>query len=131
MTLLERVKELCSESKVSQRTVEKECGLSNGSITKWKTSNPSSDTVQKVAEFFNVSTDWLNGTSEVNYPPPKGSGLPQPNRLYEERGSYSASFFLQFLYFPDASRPSIYGVSSSISQSCPGLTAGVDPRAIL
>ena len=76
MTLLERVKELCSESKVSQRTVEKECGLSNGSITKWKTSNPSSDTVQKVAEFFNVSTDWLNGTSEVNYPPPKGSGLP-------------------------------------------------------
>ncbi|MDD3052334.1 MAG: XRE family transcriptional regulator [Candidatus Cloacimonetes bacterium] len=65
MTLLERVKELCSENKVSQRTVEKECGLSNGSITKWKTSNPSSDTVQKVAEFFNVSTDWLNGTSEM------------------------------------------------------------------
>lgn len=69
MTLLERVKELCSENKVSQRTVEKECGLSNGSITKWKTSNPSSDTVQKVAEFFNVSTDWLNGTSEMKERP--------------------------------------------------------------
>lgn len=64
MTLFEKIKELCQENKVSQRTVERECGFSNGSITKWKTSNPSSDAVQKIAEFFNVSTDWLTGSSE-------------------------------------------------------------------
>mgnify|MGYP000916625704 CR=1 FL=1 len=61
MNLLDRVKELCSENGISQRKLEAELGLSNGATSKWGKSSPSADVLQKVAEFFNVSTDYLLG----------------------------------------------------------------------
>ena len=73
MTLLERVKLLCRENKVSQRTVEKECDLSNGAISKWKNSSPSADALSKVAEYFHVSTDYLLGWTDdpIDYDDPE------------------------------------------------------------
>jgi transcriptional regulator with XRE-family HTH domain len=39
--------------------LEKESGLSNGQIGKWKTQKPSYDKVASVANTLNVSLDWL------------------------------------------------------------------------
>jgi transcriptional regulator with XRE-family HTH domain len=39
--------------------LEKELNLGNGAIYKWDKSSPSIDKLQKVAEYFNVSTDYL------------------------------------------------------------------------
>lgn len=64
MSIFERIKMLCAERQISQRTVEKMCGLSNGSLSKWKTSIPSSESLHKIADYFHVRVEWLQGTSD-------------------------------------------------------------------
>lgn len=59
MTLLDRVKILCKEKGISQGKMEKEMGISNGASSKWKTSSPSMEILQKLSEYFNVSVDYL------------------------------------------------------------------------
>jgi transcriptional regulator with XRE-family HTH domain len=64
MTLLERVKALCKEKGISQRRLESELKLGNGATSKWVKSSPSGDILQKIAEYFDVSIDWLLGNTE-------------------------------------------------------------------
>lgn len=59
MTLLERVKMLCKEKGVSQGKMEKEIGISNGASSKWKSSSPSMEILQKLSSYFEVSVDYL------------------------------------------------------------------------
>ncbi len=61
------IKDLCSERKITIKDVEIACGFSNGSISKWRgTYSPGIDKVQKVADFFGVSIDFLIGRSKVS-----------------------------------------------------------------
>lgn len=65
MDLLERVKYLCNQKRVSQRGMEKDIGISNGSSSKWSKSMPSADTLNKLADYFGVSVEYLiNGKEE-------------------------------------------------------------------
>lgn len=64
MSFLEKIKKLCEENNISQRKVESDLELSNGSISKWSKSSPSGDVVQKLADYFGISTDYLLGNSE-------------------------------------------------------------------
>lgn len=57
--IYERIKQLCSERGISVYRVEKDLKFSNCSICKWKTSTPSADKVQKVADYFNVTVKFL------------------------------------------------------------------------
>ena len=59
MTVYERVESLRKERKISQGNLEKELGFSNGSISKWKTSMPKPERLQKIADYFGVSVDYL------------------------------------------------------------------------
>ena len=59
MTLYERIETLRNSKGISQGKLEKELGFSNGSYSKWKNSMPTPDRLQKVAEYFNVSVDYL------------------------------------------------------------------------
>ena len=59
MTVFERIETLRKENKISQGKLEKELGFSNGSISKWKVSMPSPDRLQKIADYFNVTLDYL------------------------------------------------------------------------
>ena len=59
MNLLDRVKELCLEKGISQRKLESELGLSNGASSKWNVSSPSGEVLQKVADYFDVTTSPL------------------------------------------------------------------------
>lgn len=63
-TLLKRITELREEKEMSQRQLQKELGLSPSTITKWKTSNPSATTLQAVADYFNVSVEYLLGKTK-------------------------------------------------------------------
>lgn len=65
MDLLERVKELCSEKGISQRKLESELELSNGASSKWNKSSPSGEVLQKIADYFDVSTDYLLGRTDI------------------------------------------------------------------
>lgn len=64
MTFIERLDELCSEQKISKRTLEKEAGLSSGSTSKWKDKLPGQSSLIKLSRYFNVSIDYLTGESE-------------------------------------------------------------------
>jgi Helix-turn-helix. len=65
MRLLENIQFLCKERDISIPRLEKELGLGNGAIYKWEKSSPSIDKLQKVAEYFNVSIDYLLGKTEI------------------------------------------------------------------
>lgn len=68
MSLLNRVKELAKHKNVSLAEIERNTGLSNGSITKWDKSSPKAESLQKVAAYFDVSTDYLlNLTNKRRY----------------------------------------------------------------
>lgn len=59
MNTYERIEELRKKQGISQGKLEKELGISNGSIAKWKKSTPSPKNLEKIANFFCVSTDYL------------------------------------------------------------------------
>ena len=59
MTVYERIESLRKERKISQGNLEKELGFSNGSISKWKTSMPKPERLQKIAGYFGVTVDYL------------------------------------------------------------------------
>lgn len=58
--------ELCKERNVSASFVMKEIGLNKSNATFWKRGSiPKGDTLQKLAQYFNVSVDYLLGKEEV------------------------------------------------------------------
>ncbi|MER1299538.1 helix-turn-helix domain-containing protein [Ligilactobacillus salivarius] len=66
MTIYERIKELARVKKISIRELEKQLGFSNGTIRNWINST-NSQSLEKVANYFNVSTDYLLGRSEKKH----------------------------------------------------------------
>lgn len=59
-----RVKELAAQKHVSLAKVERDLGFSNGIISTWKTGKASQDKINSLADYFNVSTDYLLGRSK-------------------------------------------------------------------
>lgn len=59
MSILENIQTLCEKNKITVPILERELGLGNGAIYKWNKSSPKVDTLQKVAEYFNVTIDSL------------------------------------------------------------------------
>lgn len=59
MTFYERMESLRKSKGISQGFLEKELGFSNGSVSKWKTSMPTHDRLKKLAEYFQVTVDYL------------------------------------------------------------------------
>lgn len=59
MTMYERIENMRKSVGISQGKLEKELGFSNGSISKWKNSTPTPDRLQKLADYFGVSVDYL------------------------------------------------------------------------
>ena len=57
--LLENIRRLCSKKPVSIAKLERETGISNGTISRWDTSSPTVENVQKVADYFDVTVDFL------------------------------------------------------------------------
>lgn len=59
MTMLDRIKELCDKNNIKIKPLEEKLGLSNGSIRQWDEKYPSCDRIAKVANYFNVSIEYL------------------------------------------------------------------------
>ncbi len=66
MTLRDRIKELARQKGLSLPALEAELGFGNGTIVKWDKASPNSDKLAKVADFFNVSVDYLLGREAMN-----------------------------------------------------------------
>lgn len=67
--LYQRIKELCETRGINITKLENELGFGAASIGKWKNSiSPSVDKVVKVANYFNVSVDYLVGRTNLTNP---------------------------------------------------------------
>ena len=59
--IYDNVKRLCWEKHTTICTLEKDCGIGNGSIGKWADGdvNPRIGTLKKIADYFGVTVDEL------------------------------------------------------------------------
>lgn len=71
MSLLSRINVLRSQHEnISINRLEKECGLTRGSMAKWDDHAPSADKIIKVANYFGISPGELMGAPAI---PPQGA----------------------------------------------------------
>lgn len=62
MSTLERIKKLCEEHGITVPVLEDRLGIPNNTIYQWKPGSkrgPSTERLEKIADYFNVSTDYL------------------------------------------------------------------------
>lgn len=64
MDLLERVKSLSKQQGISLNKLEERLDFPRGYMYTWKKKTPGVDRIQKVADFFDVSTDYLLGRTD-------------------------------------------------------------------
>ena len=65
ITLYERIKELATIKGKTIKAVERDLGLAEGHIKKWKIFTPNSKTLVAVADYFGVSVDYLLGREPI------------------------------------------------------------------
>ena len=59
MNLKERIKTLCKENGITVNKLEKTLGFGTGYVAKLENSVPNTAKIQLIADFFNVSLDYL------------------------------------------------------------------------
>lgn len=69
LTIYDRIKAIANSDGISIRELENRTGFSNGTINKWRISSPSINNVQKIADYFKVSIDFLIGRAGVSNNP--------------------------------------------------------------
>lgn len=56
---LDKIKKLCKKNKITIHKLEKECDLGNGTIRGWEKSIPNVNTLQKVADYFQIPVTYF------------------------------------------------------------------------
>lgn len=64
MGLYENVDDLCKKMKTNAHNVEKACGLSNGTISRLRTTMVGADKLKKIADHFGVTMEYLLSGSD-------------------------------------------------------------------
>lgn len=68
MNLHQTIKNLCSQKGITIAELERKLDFSNGQIRRWNKGHyPSADRLQKVADYFDVSVDYLLGREKDRY----------------------------------------------------------------
>lgn len=95
MEISERVKKLAKNKGLTISKLEKELAFGNGTIRNWDKNSPSIDKIQKVADYFNVSTDYLLGRVESpNEYSIDNDSMPEIMKPFR-------SYFTDFVFEPD------------------------------
>ncbi|AIS59061.1 helix-turn-helix domain-containing protein [Listeria ivanovii] len=67
MTTLGRVKKLAEEARISLKELAIKLEMGENSIYSWKVKTPGADKLKLVADYFNVSTDYLLDRTDNPY----------------------------------------------------------------
>lgn len=73
----EKIIQLCKKNEITPTALERELGFSNGSIGKARKSAISSKRLEKIAEYFGVSMDYLQDREGVYYYDDKAAAVAQ------------------------------------------------------
>ncbi|HBM6568582.1 TPA: helix-turn-helix transcriptional regulator, partial [Enterococcus faecium] len=68
MITFERIKELAKKQGKSLNKVEEDLGYGKNVLYRLKNSNPSTERLQEIADYFDVSVDYLLGREEKETP---------------------------------------------------------------
>jgi transcriptional regulator with XRE-family HTH domain len=63
--MLSRIKTLCEENDMSLTSLERELGFGKSTIRKWDKNAPSIDKVLLIADYFDVSMDYIIGRTPL------------------------------------------------------------------
>lgn len=64
MTAFDRLKKLCDEQGISINKLEEKIGFSKNTLYSWKKNTPKGTNLIKVADYFDVSTDYILGRTD-------------------------------------------------------------------
>ena len=62
--ILNVIKLLCKKQNITVTELERNLGIANATISRWGKSSPKAESVQKVADYFGVSIDYLLGRTD-------------------------------------------------------------------
>ncbi len=108
-TIGQRIKKLREEKKLTQEELAKQLGCAQTTVANWENQAgraPGKKTVNKIAQFFNVSVDYLFGVAQFEGStipcygefPSKGFVWPEAEKYYLSKDEFSAdSFALKIL----------------------------------
>lgn len=84
MTFPERLLELIEEKRINKNQLQKELNLNKSSILNWTTRGniPSGDILSILANYFNVSVDYLLGNSDIKKAAVNNSSLSKTDYEY-------------------------------------------------
>lgn len=82
MFSLEPIRNLCHQKECTIAEIERDLGIGNGVIAKWEKGkkSPPVDTLRKIAEYFDVTIDYICG-GQQRFPPGIGSDRYEPIAL--------------------------------------------------
>ncbi|GAJ25304.1 transcriptional regulator [Liquorilactobacillus sucicola DSM 21376 = JCM 15457] len=66
MTAVDRIKKLAKDHNMSVYELEAELGFGRNTIYQWNKRTPSAERIRKVADYFEVSIDYIMGRSRNN-----------------------------------------------------------------
>ena len=82
MNFWERFYELCLEHKTKPNPVAAQLGISTATVTRWKKgSYPTAKYLERLSEYFDVSTDYLLGKTDTKKEQAVPDGLPASDEL--------------------------------------------------
>lgn len=90
MTTYERIQELSKERGLSVRELGRKLDIGETTIYKWKTQTPKLDVLEKVADYFDVSVDYLVGKTDKKLPFDRWERM-YGDAIREEQSTYNAN----------------------------------------
>lgn len=111
MNTYEIIKELVKQHFITVAQLERTLDLSNGSISKWAKSKPNSEPLEKVADYLNVSTDYLLGRTDN---PSIAGGGSEPDDIDK---IIDRAMFFDGMPLTDDDRRSLRGIISGYMNS--------------
>lgn len=67
MTIKERIQEILKERSISSVRLEQDLGFGKGYISKLDKASPSAENILKIADYLNVSIDYIMGKTNSSY----------------------------------------------------------------
>lgn len=67
MNIKERIKDLCKKKGITVNKLETELGFGTGYISKLDKSTPNAKKIQTIADYFNVSVDYLMNGKDLQF----------------------------------------------------------------
>ena len=90
MTTYERIQKLSRERGLSVRELGRKLDIGETTIYKWKTQTPKLDVLEKVADYFDVSVDYLVGRTDKKLPFDRWERM-YGDAIREEQSTYNAN----------------------------------------